>query len=69
VGMAKALGAEAKMVKTPAELTPTMKKALESKTPWVISVDIDSKEPGYRSVWYPYPNDFWLPREKIAKHF
>ncbi|NIO10200.1 MAG: hypothetical protein GTO40_20220, partial [Deltaproteobacteria bacterium] len=69
VGMAEALGAKGKKVKTPGELAPTMKEALESKTSWVIDVDIDPEQTGYRSVWYPYPNDFWLPVEKIARNF
>lgn len=67
--MAEALGAQSRMVKTPAELAPAMKEALESKTSYVIDVDIDVEEPGYRSIWYPYPNDFWLPLERVAKHF
>ncbi len=69
VGMAEALGSKGKKVKTPGELAPTMKEALESKTSWVIDVDIDPEQPGYRSVWYPYPNDFWLPMGKVGKNF
>ncbi len=69
VGMAEALGAKGKHVKTPSELAPTIKEALKSDTSWVIDVDIDAEEPGYRSIWYPYPNDFWLPVDKVDKQF
>jgi acetolactate synthase-1/2/3 large subunit len=69
VAMARALGAVGKKVKTPAELAPAMREALESKASYVIDVDIDAGSPGYRSVWYPYPNNFWAPREEISKHF
>lgn len=69
VAIARAMGAEGRKVKTPAELAPAMKGALKSKTSSVIDVEIDSQSPGYRSVWYPYPNNFWTPREEMAKHF
>ena len=67
--MARAMGAEGKNVKTPAELAPAVSAALKSKASYVIDVDIDATSPGYRSVWYPYPNNFWAPREEVAKHF
>ena len=54
---------------SPQELAPALQKALEADSSYVIDVDIDVTAPGYRSVWYPYPNDFWLPRDAIAKHF
>ncbi len=69
LAMAKAMGAEGKKVKTPAELAPAMRAALKSKASTVIDVDIDPESPGYRSVWYPYPNNFWTPREETARHF
>ena len=69
LGIARAMGAGAKKVKTPTELVPAMKEALEAKTSYVLDVEIDAKTPGYRSVWYPYPNNFWTPKEEIAKHF
>jgi acetolactate synthase-1/2/3 large subunit len=67
--IAKAMGAGAKKVKSPAELGPALNEALKSNTSYVIDVEIDVNAPGYRSVWYPYPNDFWTPKEGIAKHF
>jgi acetolactate synthase-1/2/3 large subunit len=69
VVMARAMGAEGRKVKTPAELGPALKEALKSKASSVIDVDIDPQSPGYRSVWYPYPNNFWAPREEMARHF
>jgi len=32
-------------------------------------VDIDADAPGYRSVWYPYPNNFWTSRDELEKDF
>ena len=69
IAMARAMGAEGKEVKTPAELAPAMREALQSGASCVIDVAIDPRLPGYRSVWYPYPNNFWTPEEEIAKHF
>jgi acetolactate synthase-1/2/3 large subunit len=69
IAMARAMGAEGRKVKTPAELAPAMREALESKASYVLDVDIDASSPGYRSVWYPYPNNFWTPKEEAAKHF
>lgn len=69
VAMAKAMGAEANKVQTPAEMAPALRTALESNAPFLIDVDIDVEAPGYRSVWYPYPSDFWLPKDELAKHF
>ena len=69
IAMARAMGAEGKKVKTPAELAPTMREALKSEASCVVDVDIDASSPGYRSVWYPYPNNFWVAREEVAKNF
>ena len=69
VAMAKAMGVKGKKVSTPSELAPALKEALESGSSWVIDVEIDPHSPGYRSVWYPYPNNFWVPMGEIPKHF
>jgi acetolactate synthase-1/2/3 large subunit len=69
VAIAKAMGAQAEKVRSPQELAPAMKKALESSSSYVIDVDIDIDAPGYRSVWYRYPNNFWVPLTAIDKHF
>jgi acetolactate synthase I/II/III large subunit len=62
LAIAQAMGAEALKVKTPNELAPALKKAFNAGSSCVIDVEIDIHTPGYRSVWYPYPNDFWSPR-------
>lgn len=69
VAMAEAMGAKGRKVKTPSELTPSLQEALSSEFSWVIDVDIDPNLPGYRSVWYPYPNNFWTSLEDIPMHF
>jgi thiamine pyrophosphate-dependent acetolactate synthase large subunit-like protein len=67
--IAQSMGAEALKVKTPAELTPALKKALNAGSSYVIDVEIDIHTPGYRNIWYPYPNNFWIPKDDIDKHF
>jgi acetolactate synthase-1/2/3 large subunit len=69
IAMANAMGAEAKKVQTPSELAPAIKEAVASGSSYVIDVDIDVEAPGYRSVWYPYPNDFWAPKDELVKQF
>lgn len=69
LAMAAAMGARGRKVKAPRELGPAVKEAFTSGVPYVIDVDIDVAAPGYRDVWYPYPSNFWTPREEVAKHF
>ena len=69
LAMAQAMGAGAEKVKTPGELAPALKKALDAGCSYVIDVDIDVEAPGYRSVWYPYPSNFWVPRDEIPTQF
>jgi len=69
LAIAEAMGARSKKVRTPGELAPAMAEALKSQTSFLIDVDIDAKSAGYRSVWYPYPNNFWVSREEVGKHF
>jgi acetolactate synthase-1/2/3 large subunit len=68
MAMAEAMGARAHKVRTPRELGPALQEALKSESSCVIDVEIDVNTPGYRSVWYPYPNNFWVPREELAQH-
>jgi len=67
--IAEAMGAQAKKVNAPEELSPAIHQALEANAPFVIDVEIDANAPGYRSVWYPYPNDFWISKDKLGKDF
>ena len=67
--IADAMGATAIKVSRPELLAPALTKALESNTSHVIDIDIDINSEGYRSVWYPYPDNFWTPRHELKKHF
>ncbi len=69
VAIAEAMGAQAKKVNAPGELSPAIHQALEANAPFVIDVEIDASAPGYRSVWYPYPNDFWISKDKLSRDF
>jgi acetolactate synthase-1/2/3 large subunit len=69
VAIADAMKSEAKKVSHPEELAPAFMSALKSDSSTVIDVDIDVNAPGYRSVWYPYPNNFWMPIEESPKYF
>jgi acetolactate synthase-1/2/3 large subunit len=69
VGIAEAMGSKAKKVTKPAELAPALKEALQSNSPYVLDVDIDISVPGYRSIWYPYPKNFYLSREDNPKKY
>lgn len=61
VEWARAMGANGVKVSQPDEMRPAVLAALEASGPTVIDVDIDPEQPGYRTVHYPYPND-WAAR-------
>ena len=67
--MAEAMGAKTKKVSAPDALPSALKEALDSDVSYVIDVAIDVEAPGYRSVWYPYPNNFWVSRDELSKNF
>lgn len=67
--IAEAMGADAVKVTRPEDLGPALIKAVESGRSAVLDVEIDSRAPGYRSVWYPYPGDFWKSREELSAEF
>jgi acetolactate synthase-1/2/3 large subunit len=69
IKIAEAMGARATKVADPAQLEPVVAAAIESNRTHVIDVDIDLNSEGYRSVWYPYPDDFWVPRDELSKTF
>jgi acetolactate synthase I/II/III large subunit len=64
--IAQGLGADAMKISKPEELGPALIKALQSPNSTVLDVEIDDKTPGYRDVWYPYPDNFWKSREEIS---
>jgi thiamine pyrophosphate-dependent acetolactate synthase large subunit-like protein len=61
--------ATATKVSKPEQISPALTKAIESNTSHVIDIDIDLNSEGYRSVWYPYPDNFWTQRHELKKHF
>lgn len=66
---AEAMGANALHVGAAAEYAPTLRQALKARAPTVIDVDVSLDIEGYRSVWYPYPTDFyqtWEPALNLA---
>ena len=67
--IAEAMGAKAIKVSSPQALTPAVRKAIESDKTHVIDIDIDLHSEGYRSVWYPYPDNFWTPRHELKRTF
>jgi len=65
---AEAMGAKTAHVNRAAEYAPALRQAIADKCPTVIDVDVSLDVKGYRSVWYPYPTDFykpWSPRETV----
>ncbi len=67
--IAEAMGAKSVRVEQPQDLVSAVRKAVDSGEPYVVDVDIDATKPGYRSVWYPYPSDFWKSRYETSTHF
>ena len=64
VKWAEAMGAKGILVTKADDYAPALRSALASGVPTVISVDIEINVTGYRSLWYPYPANFydsWKP--------
>jgi acetolactate synthase-1/2/3 large subunit len=67
---ARAMGAAATKVTQAKEFAPALRRALESGRPHVVDVDVNLEVEGYRSVWYPYPRNFfetWAPGPPAAR--
>lgn len=58
---AEAMGAAAMHVAKADDYAPVLRRALARRAPVVIDVDVSLDVKGYRSVWYPYPTDFYQP--------
>jgi len=56
---ADAMGAMPVHVGRAEEYAPALRRALNTRAPVVIDVDVSLDVEGYRSIWYPYPNDFY----------
>ena len=66
---AEAMGAHTLHVGRAADYAPALRQALDKRAPTVIDVDVSLEVKGYRSVWYPYPTDFyqaWSPRAAMS---
>ena len=61
---AEAMGAEALQVCRAEDYAPAVRRAINARGPVVIDVDVAIDIEGYRSIWYPYPKNFyetWTP--------
>ncbi len=61
---AESMGAAAIHVTRADQYAPALRRALDSRKPTVICVEVSLDIKGYRSIWYPYPNNFhesWKP--------
>ncbi len=64
VKWAESMGANAMRVTDADAFAPALWLALEAGVPTVIDVDVSMDIEGYRSIWYPYPKNFydkWAP--------
>lgn len=61
---AEAMGAATIHVARADEYAPALRRALAMRVPVVVDVDVSLDIEGYRSIWYPYPTNFyesWTP--------
>ena len=58
---AESMGALAFHVDKAEDYAPALRRALDARAPAVIDVDVSIDVAGYRSVWYPYPSNFYEP--------
>jgi acetolactate synthase-1/2/3 large subunit len=58
---AESMGALAFHVGKAEDYAPALRRALDARAPAVIEVDVAIDIEGYRSIWYPYPNNFYEP--------
>lgn len=58
---AQAMGARALLVSRAEDYAPALRRALDARAPFVIDVEVSLDVKGYRSIWYPYPANFYQP--------
>ena len=58
---AEAMGAATFHVGRAENYVPTLRSGLDVRAPVVIDVDVSLDVKGYRSIWYPYPGNFYEP--------
>jgi acetolactate synthase-1/2/3 large subunit len=67
-GWARAMGARATKVTRADAFATALRHALEGRAPHVVDVDVSLDVEGYRSVWYPYPRNFYEPWARREPH-
>jgi acetolactate synthase-1/2/3 large subunit len=58
---AEAMGATALRVERAEDYAPALRRAVDMRAPVVIDVEVSLDVKGYRSIWYPYPANFYEP--------
>jgi acetolactate synthase-1/2/3 large subunit len=58
---AESMGALSFHVGKAEDYAPALRRVLDARAPAVIDVDVSIDVEGYRSVWYPYPSNFYEP--------
>lgn len=58
---AEAMGAAAIRVERAEDYAPALRRALAARAPTVLDVEVSLEVKGYRSIWYPYPANFYEP--------
>ena len=58
---ADAMGAIAIHIGRAEDYAPALRRAIDARTPYVLDVDVSLDVKGYRSIWYPYPSNFYEP--------
>lgn len=58
---ADAMGAQSVHVDRAEDYAPALCRALDARAPFVIDVEVSLDITGYRSIWYPYPTNFYEP--------
>ena len=58
---AEAMGAASVHVSRAEDYAPALRRAIDARAPFVIDVDVSLDVKGYRSIWYPYPSNFYQP--------
>jgi acetolactate synthase-1/2/3 large subunit len=53
------MGAQTIHVGRAEEYAPALRRAIDMRAPVVLDVDVSIDVAGYRTVWYPYPRDFY----------
>jgi acetolactate synthase-1/2/3 large subunit len=61
VKWAEAMGAQPIQVRRAQDYAPALRRALDARAPVVVDVDVSLDIQGYRSIWYPYPKNFYEP--------